>query len=156
MKGIAAKLKKHSAEIGSAAAIIGLLVAILGFCITIWQLQETRRTLQASNAYEIQRDARALIDSIVAEGELQKLLKGEELSAASKEKVKESLWQMNNFYLSIFRQGEAGGIPDDFVTSFSSDFCSFTNGKAINKLWDEMLKENAIGKSHMKMREGWC
>jgi hypothetical protein len=156
MKWIVTNLKKHSEAIGAASSIFGLVIAVAGFWITIHQIIETKRTLQASNSYEIQRDARDLVDAILEGGELQRLISGEEISSDEKNRAKGSLWRMNNFYLSVFRQFKAGGVNEELTAAFSNDFCSFYSIEAVGKLWEEMISENKIGKSHLEMKRAWC
>jgi hypothetical protein len=149
-------LKKYNDEIGSATAILGLFVGVVGFGLTIFQLSDTKRALQASNAYQIQRDARDLIDEITSSTVVQRFLNGDSLTDVESSELKRNFWKMNNFYLAVFRQGQSGGLPTDFAAMFGSDFCSFSQGKKVQELWQEMLSEKMIGKAHTDMLEVWC
>lgn len=149
-------LRDYKDEIASAGAIIGVLVGVFGFWFTIDQLKSNERTLKAANAYEIQRDARALVDEISQDAKLQKLIRGESLSELEVSDVRKLLWKMNNFYLSVFRQVEAGGVADGFKSSYRRDFCSFVKIPSIERQWLEMRKTGMVADGHAGMREAWC
>jgi hypothetical protein len=149
-------LKKHSDEIGSLAAIFGVLIGLVGFSMTIYQLWSTDRTLQATNSYQIQKDAREIISDISQDGLLSEALSGVVLDEQKQELLQRKLWRMSNFYLSVFRQHEAGGINGEFSEAFQSDFCQFVGSSLVSAEWKKMLSSNMISESHQNMRETWC
>ena len=156
MARLLALLRDRKDEIGSISAIVGVLIGFFGFFLTIQQLKSSGRTLQATNAYEIQKDARALIDEVSRDDLVQQAMSGKPLGAVDTVKLQGMLWKMQNFYLSVFRQKAAGGISTDFSSSFAADFCDFIKNPRISSDWDLMLKSGMLTKNHVKMREDWC
>jgi len=148
-------LKEYSSEITSATAICGVIVGVIGFSFTILQLIRTENTLRASNTYEVQRDARDLIEKISADARFSEFLlgRGDESYAAEFDK---KLWQMLNFYLSVYRQYKAGGITPEFSNSFKSDFCRFLTIQKVSDRWTNMNELGKISASHTDMRSKWC
>lgn len=148
-------LKDHSDAIQSAAAIVGVVVAIVGFGLTIWQLVDTNAALRASNTYDIQRDARDLVDDIQENGLVQQFANGT-LAEDKKEKAMFDVWRMYNFYLGVFRQVQAGGVSEGFAQSFGEDFCQRVRHPKFDEAWEEMAEQKRISAAHVKMREVWC
>lgn len=148
-------LKTNSEAIGSFAAIAGLIVSVLGFGLTIWQLSETSEALRASNTYNIQKDARELINEVAARKNVVALIAGN-ASEDVRTAALDDIWKMLNFYLSVYRQAEAGGISSEISKSFGKDFCQFISRKNIPEAWDEMDKSIKIDQNHKTMKDKWC
>ncbi len=148
-------LKKYKDEIGAGSSIVGLLIGFFGFYFTIYQIVETREALKAANAYEIQRDARSLIDEIEVDI-VRRAMSGEVMEKSDGEKLNDLLWKMGNFYLSVYRQAKAGGISDSFSISFQKDFCGFIKNSYISAALDDMKGQGMIGISHVEMKKDWC
>ncbi|PKA43208.1 hypothetical protein CWR43_14270 [Rhizobium sullae] len=145
----------NSNGIAAVAAIVGLFVSGAGFWFGYHQLQETSRALQASNSYSIQKDARELNEKLQENGNIDKLMSGQ-IPVDDKVRAYQDLWAMFNFYLSVFRQQQADGIPESFAKSFSADFCGFVRSPPISAAWDEMVQQKRIGNAHTTMRIQWC
>ncbi|MFA1624615.1 hypothetical protein ACDY96_17855 [Rhizobium mongolense] len=145
----------NSNGIAAVTAIVGLFVSAAGFWFGYHQLQETSRALQSSNSYSIQKDARDLNEKLQAAGSIDKLVSGQ-IAADDKVRAYHDLWTMFNFYLSVFRQQQADGVPDSFAKSFSDDFCGFVRNPPISAAWDEMVKRKLIGVPYINMRTQWC
>lgn len=149
------RLKTYSDEIASAAAIIGILVGVVGFGLTYCQLRSTSQALQAANSYQIQKDAREIIDGVAGDPKFVAFIKGAQ-EPADKDHIHGQLWKMMNFYLSVFRQSEANGLPSDFTTSFKADFCGFVARPPVALAVAEMTADGQLSQNHTKMRESWC
>lgn len=150
-----AKLKSNSDQIGAASAIVGVLVGVAGFGFTYYQLSSATGVLQATNAYEIQKDARELVDGLASDADFVAALNtgpGQSDAAAFETK----LWRMFSFYLSIYRQSTADGISKKFATSFADDFCGFIGKPVVAAEWDKMQQSGKLGDSHAEMRKAWC
>ncbi|RWL81905.1 MAG: hypothetical protein EOR67_28650 [Mesorhizobium sp.] len=148
-------LQRKSDEIQAAAAILGVVVGFIGFGATWWQLRSANNSLQASNTYTIQHDAREIAAEVLGRGLVQKLKQGT-LSADERDKAKNDFWTMLNFYLSVFRQLKAGGINDNIGAAFGQDFCQLLSEKQLSDAFDEMLAEKKISQNYVIMRETWC
>lgn len=148
-------LKTHNDPISALASILTVVVAVGGFWATWDQISKTKKALQAGNTYQIQKDGRELINSINAEGGLFLYLEGDGSEKTIK-KAKVDIWNMNNFYLSVYRQSQANGLSKEFVMQYKKDFCSFANNSKIQSLIDGLQKRNAIGQRFEAMKSDWC
>ncbi|TPJ77642.1 hypothetical protein [Mesorhizobium sp. B2-6-2] len=148
-------LKANTDESQGLGALAGVLVAIIGFGVTYSQLRSANVTLQASNAYTIQKDGRELLDTIQENGFVRNLVDGK-LKPEDQEKARFDLWKMFNFYLSVYRQSKAGGIGDEFRESYKRDFCGFVRLAQVDTEWKTMLADKSVSTEHTKMREDWC
>lgn len=132
---------------------IGALATIVGFALTVWQLNEAGTALRASNSYQIQKDSRDLIASLLDDREFRDYVDGKTpISTRSQEK----LWLMFSFYRSIFRQDEVGGLLDEYAQGIRDEFCGFLKNPPIKAGWDKLLSENRIGEGHVQMHATWC
>jgi hypothetical protein len=148
-------LKTRKDEITAGVAILAVLVNILGFWFTISQLSRATSTLQATNTYQVQKDARDVLEKILAEPEFGDAIRGK-ISADNESMVAQNLWIMFNFYLSVFRQAEANGLSPEFISSFKKDFCRFLEYPTVSAEWEKLSSEQRLGPSHEKMRREWC
>ncbi|RUV18899.1 hypothetical protein [Mesorhizobium sp. M7A.F.Ca.MR.245.00.0.0] len=148
-------LGEKSGEIQAVAAILGVVVGIVGFGATAWQLRSANYSLQASNTYTIQHDARELAAQVLSRGFVKKLRQGT-LPTEEREEAKNDFWAMLNFYLSVYRQLEAGGINEKIGDAFGQDFCQLLSEKSMAEAFDEMLAEKRITQNYVAMREAWC
>jgi hypothetical protein len=143
--------KTHADVIQAIAAIAG----VIGLAITVWQLVDTTRTLRAANTYEIQRDAREIIDKIRERGHIAKLIDGT-LPETDRDDAATDAWKMFNFYLAVFRQAKAGGVSADFKNAFEHDFCQTISLSPLSQIWDELRRRNQLSSAHDEMRAEWC
>ena len=142
-------------EIAGIAAIGGILIGLVGFGLTICQLQRANQTLQASNTYQVQKDARAILDEIKKNKKFLSAINNG-ISTENQESFLDSLWIMLNFYLSVYRQSEIEGLSPSFVDSFRRDFCQFINLKSVGEGWDKLKTDNRLANAHDEMRRKWC
>ncbi|MDG3041616.1 hypothetical protein [Roseicyclus marinus] len=149
-------LKKHSEEISAAAALLGVVIASLGFAITIHQLSLTERALRASNAYQIQSDARDLAQEMLLFTELRAAIRGEGAERELLPRMREALWRQHNFFLSVFRQSEARGLTTTVSDAFQRDFCGFVAREFVALQWEVMVRQEMLTEDHMEMRREWC
>lgn len=146
-------LKTHSEAIQAGAAIVGVCVATVGFGVTIWQLINANTALRASNAYTIQRDARDLLNEIAPN--IRRLERGS-IPEDEMDRVLFSAWKMLNFYVSVYRQVQAGGLSSEFSGSYRTDFCDWIKKPSSISAWEKMKSEKMLGQTHVAMRESWC
>ncbi|MDP6620713.1 MAG: hypothetical protein QF754_00420 [Alphaproteobacteria bacterium] len=155
-------LSDNSDTIQSAAAIATVVVGVVGFYY-LWdqlsqtkaQISQTKEIFQASNTYEIQKDVRALVGELKNEKLFREALR-DGISNKNKTVFLENLWIMLNFYLSVFRQNEMGGVTQSFIDSFKNDFCGFVKLSSVEEGWNELMRMNRLSQAHDKMRSIWC
>ena len=148
-------LKDNADQAQALGALAGILVSVIGFGAAYVQLRSANTALQASNAYSIQKDGRELLDIVQQNGFVRDLVDGK-LKPEDQQKAKFDVWKMFNFYLSVYRQSEAGGVSDEFRDSFKRDFCGFVELVPVEVEWKAMLDDKSVGTGHAKMREDWC
>ena len=148
-------LRARKDEIGAGTAILGLIIGLGGFSFTIWQLSRTTATLQAANTYQVQKDAREVLENILTNPKFAETIRGN-VAPQDKSMVEQNLWIMFNFYLSVFRQSESNGLSPEFVSSFKSDFCNFLQYPTVSEGWKQLSTEKRLGAGHDQMRKEWC
>jgi len=136
-------LKTRKDEITASTALLGLVVGVTGFSLTLWQLNRTTTTLQAANTYQVQKDARDALEHYLADPQFSEALKGN-YNTENEPTVANKLWLMFNFYLSVFRQSEAGGLSPGFASSFQADFCRFIKLPIVSEEWKKQLNQNRL------------
>jgi hypothetical protein len=132
---------------------IMVLVTVAGFGLTIWQLSAAGSALRASNSYEIQRDSRELIGSMLSDQEFRDYVGN---NGPLTQKSLDKLWLIFGFYRSIYRQQEVGGLLDEYANSIKDEFCGFVGGAPVDEGWKRLLSEKRIGDGHVQMRKTWC
>jgi hypothetical protein len=142
------------APVATCATVVGVVVSIFGFVFTYIGLKDASESLRAANTYSIQKDARYLMvelslskDFMLAIGEGP----GEDLNKGRKE-----LWKAFNFYLSVYRQAQSGGITESFSRSISRDFCDLLGRAEVSQFWDELVQVKDLGDESVRMRQEWC
>jgi len=136
-------------------SILTVFVAAGGFYATWDQISKTKEALKAGNTYQIQKDGRELINSINAEGGMFLYLEGDDSESTIKQ-AKIDVWNMNNFYLSVYRQSQANGLSEEFVKQYKKDFCVFATNVEMQELVEGLKKRNAIGQRFESMKGDWC
>jgi len=149
-------LRNREKEISGTTAIVGVLIGIIGFWATWNQLSRTEETLRAANTYQIQKDAREIVSDLSKSEALQNAISSGIIKDDSKSEIIRDIWLMFNFYLSVYRQDEAGGLSSSFIDSFKKDFCGFISKKIISDTWDVLSKEGKLSDGHADMRRKWC
>lgn len=91
-------------SIGAGAAIVGVFVGLAGFTLTIWQLNQANRTLEAANAYEIQKYAQKIINAVRDNRDFREAMSGEERNDERLNAFRDEMWLLLNFHLSVYRQ----------------------------------------------------
>lgn len=130
------------------------VIACFGFLATVFQLRETTTALKASTAYEIQKDARELVESVRSHPDFMALYEGGQ--PKDRKQALLDVWLLINFHLSVFRQAQAGGLSADFSQAFATDFCDYLKRKPISEAWNELTLLGQITEPQKKMREAWC
>lgn len=148
-------LRTNVDPVTSLAAIVGVAVSIIGFGATIYQLSSTATALRATNTYQIQKDGREL-DDVLQKDAAYLAVKQNKATPEQQVAAEYSVWKSLNFYLSVFRQVDAGGVSSEFSDSLAKDFCDFVKVPAVDNAWKDMMKNNNIGEPHKVMREKWC
>jgi hypothetical protein len=156
MEGARVKLPEElrSQPIMAGGTALLALIACFGFLATIVQLRETTTALKASTAYEIQKDARELVEDLRSHPDFAALYEGAQ--PKDRKQALLDVWLMINFHLSVFRQSEADGLSADFSKTFAADFCEFVMRKPIAEAWEELTLLGQITEPQKRMRSVWC
>jgi hypothetical protein len=142
-------------------AVLGFAVGILGFILTFNQFVNTINTLQATNAYAIQKDARDLALALQNDPSYKDYVldhnPNKEYSDAVRADAYRAVGRFFNFYLSVFRQYEVGGISQKMADSFGRDFCGTMKSQKTQATLVEFWRLNlASNPDYERMRHAWC
>ncbi len=147
-------LKNNEAQIGIILALLSAVIAGGGFYAAWWQLSRTEQTLRAANTYQVQKDAREILDKLTADKAFRTAVaSGQGLSDPA---VSDKIWLMLNFYQAVYRQAIANGLSPEFVRSFKLDFCKFVGLPAIDAFWKKLEADHGLSESQIAMRKEWC
>jgi hypothetical protein len=139
---------------------LSFAAGLIGLTFTIYQISATNSTLQATNAYNIQKDARELITTLakdpafseyVINFDPQKSYPPDIVRSANR-----NIGLLINFYLGVFRQYKAGGIAKSLAASFGNDFCDDIIKKVppVARYFRELAADK---RSEIKeMEDAWC
>ncbi len=149
-------IKTNREMVDSLVGVATLAIAVIGFGLTVHQLSLTQRALKAANAYQIQTDARELVESIQASGALEHGFLDDDTTGEKYEILSNKLWIVFNFYLAVYRQAENKGVTSEFAESFRTDFCAFVKREIVELSWKEMSENRQLGAAHEGMKDDWC
>ena len=153
---------------GVAVATVGFIVAGVGLTFTAIQVETTGKTLQATNAYQIQKDARDLAGNLSGESldavgatpiKLREYLSEYTPDSFSKydKSAAPKLAEIFNFYLAVYRQYENSGIAPQFASAFGRDFCDFFKLPGATHYWQLRSESNDPPDHEMQgMKNAWC
>jgi hypothetical protein len=146
----------HKDTIGGLAFIGG----VVGISATLVQISNTNTTLQATNAYAIQKDARELTIALQNDVSFRDyVLRNEPNKPYAPELIldaKRGIGRLINFYLSVFRQYNAGGIAKGIAKSFGNDFCGTLRIKIVEDYWNSQIAAGVFTSEHAEMKNAWC
>jgi len=160
--------KDAIAAAGVAVTTVGFLATAIGLGMTVCQIKSTRNTLQATNAYQIQKDARELASKLRAEDldakDAPSLKLGEYMRGYVPDKFDKydpaaapQIAQVFNFYLAVYRQSKNAGVTKQFAQAFGTDFCGLYNLPGIRHYWNARVKSAAPPSQEMQeMKNAWC
>lgn len=139
-------------------AVVGFIVGIAGFILTYRQFVNTIITLQATNAYAIQKDARDLSLALQSDPSYRDYvlehIPNKQYSEAVRADAHRGIGRALNFYLGVFRQYEAGGISKKMADSFGRDFCGTMKSQTtLAEYWTQNLASNP---DYERMGHAWC
>jgi len=138
---------------------LGFVGAVVGITLTINQISNANRTLQATNAYNIQKDARELTVALQNDPAFRDYIlqfdSTKNYSESVRADAQRGLGRLFNFYLSVFRQYNAGGISSKMAASFGSDFCDAIKSQpVIAEYWNTRFLKSSTESREMK--DAWC
>jgi hypothetical protein len=136
---------------------LSFAAGLIGLAFTAYQIHNTNLTLQATNAYAIQKDARELTSSLQDDDAFRDyILRHDPKKQYSQQIIADAqrgLGRLMNFYLSVFRQYKAGGISSGLDESFAKDFCEIMRNPIVGEYWQKSLADNA---EHAGLKHAWC
>lgn len=142
------------AHLANAIALSSAFIAALGFGAAWWQLSRTEQTLRAANTYQVQKDAREIIDKLIADGNFRSAINSG--NPLSDQDMADKVVLMLSFYKSVYRQAKSDGLTDEFVDAYKVDFCKFVRKPTIDAFWKKLETGNELLESEIAMRKEWC
>jgi hypothetical protein len=141
--------------------ITGLSFAagLIGLCFTIYQISNTNNTLQATNAYTIQKDARELTTALTKDVAFSDYVlnfdPNKKYPANVVGDANRSIGLLINFYLGVFRQYKAGGITKSLAASFGRDFCDVVKrSPPVDAYFKATVSANKF--ELKELQDDWC
>lgn len=134
---------------------LAFVAGLIGLGFTIYQIHNTNETLQATNAYSIQKDARELVTALQNDKAFRQyvLENDPNASPAVIADAQRDIGRLLNFYLSVYRQYRASGISTLLAESFARDFCGVMKNPIIAEYWKARLAESTELK---ELKNAWC
>lgn len=160
--------KDTISAVGVAIAAVGFVATTIALALTSCQIRESRVVLQSTNAYQIQKDARELVETLleqtIALNKTDSIKFKDYLASSSQDTIRKyeqeavhAIGQMFNFYLSVYRQSKNKGISPDFAKAFAADFCQVYKTPSVQNYWmGRVQSRNPPSKSLQEMRNDWC
>jgi hypothetical protein len=136
---------------------LAFIAGLIGLGVTISQIHNTNVTLQATNAYAIQKDARDLVSELQNDVAFREYVlendPNKQYAASTVTEAKRDVGRLLNFYLSVYRQYKAGGISSLLAESFGKDFCGVMKNPIITGYWKANLETSP---EHAELKHAWC
>jgi hypothetical protein len=136
---------------------LAFVAGLVGLAVTISQIHNTNVTLQATNAYTIQKDARELVTKLQEDQPFREYVlendPNKHYPESTIDQARRDIGRLLNFYLSVYRQRKAGGISSLLSDSFAKDFCQTVKIPIIWEYWKTQLKDNP---EHAELKDAWC
>jgi hypothetical protein len=145
-------LQKYDKAIGACAAIastIGIFIAAFALFATNTQIEDSRKALEATTVFNIQKDARELLRDIHQTPGLYEYIAGDELpeNAASDvaTKAQSKMSELVQFYSVVFNQHRGGVITEKYWDTFANEMCGFIRLPIATKFWKEEVVPGEYG-----------
>jgi hypothetical protein len=145
-------LKKYDKEIGAGAAIastIGIFIAAFGLFATNTQIADSRKALEATTVFNIQKDARELLRDLHQTPGLYEYIAGDELPENAAPdlptKAQSKMSELVQFYSVVFNQHRGGVITGKYWETFANEICGFIRLPIAAKFWKEEVVPGEYG-----------
>ncbi|UGX94290.1 hypothetical protein G6321_00053655 [Bradyrhizobium barranii subsp. barranii] len=139
---------------------LSFIAGLIGLGFTIYQVGKTNSTLQATNGYAIQKDAREMIGTLRGEKAFSDYVlrfdPNKQYSDEIKNEANRSIALLLNFYLAVFRQYKAGGITDSLALSFGKDFCDDVINKSVPIKNFFIARASEKHDDFRELKNAWC
>jgi hypothetical protein len=128
--------------------IVGLAaMATLGaFCVTMYQVIETRQQIRANFSYHIHKDGREIRKSI--DNEIINILKSpdpkQEYFKDRIEKAQNIIRELLMYYVAAYHQKSYGNITENEWGYMEKEFCNFLSYYQVEKYWKERIANNEL------------
>jgi len=146
LKAVLEFLGKYEKEIGAVAAVagtIGIFIAAIGLFATKAQIEDSRKALEATTVFNIQKDARELLRDLHQTPGVYEYIAGNILpdNAASDvaTKAESRMIELVQFYSAVFNQHRDGVITEKYWCTFANEICGFISSPVVSKFWNEKV-----------------
>lgn len=139
-------LRKYEKEIGTVAAVastIGIIFAAVGLFGTKAQIEDSRKALEATTVYNIQKDAREMLKEFNQMPDVFDYITAEKLpvdpSSDIAKKANFKITEVIQFYSGVFNQHRDGVITGKYWDTFENEICRFIGLPVVSKFWEERV-----------------
>jgi len=127
-------------------AIAGIATAV-GVLLAAISLKSSERQVEATTVYNIQKDARDLLEKIRNDPEVFDYLRSynetNSYSSNVVQKAQTDVVLIIQFYSSVYNQHRDGILSDKFWQPFSEEMCDFIRSPVVAKFWT-----NSVDRGH--------
>lgn len=126
-KAICAWLTRNKDVISALTALVGVPLGLIGLFITIHQLGDAKRQLEAATIFSIQTEGRNLLKELQTDPALYKYMlnPAEHASLSPEDKKKGNVYvaRILQYFSTIAIQKRAGNISEAFWPAFEEEIC---------------------------------
>lgn len=148
-------LREYEKEIGAAAAIastIGIFLAAIGLLGTKAQIEDSRRAVEATTVYNMQKDAREVLKELNQTPQVRDYIIGASNNLGDPPAQAESkITEIIQFYSAVYNQYRDGIITEKYWTTFENEICGFVQFPAVAKFWKEKVVPGKYGDGFKKL-----
>lgn len=146
-------LKEYEKQIGTVAAVastLGIILAAVGLFWTKAQIEDSRKALEATTVYNIQKDAREVLKdlnqtpdvySYITEGKLP-----ENPSPDFSTKAESKIAELIQFYSGVFNQHRNEVITGKYWDTFAEEICGFIQFPVVSEFWKKRAADGRYSK----------
>lgn len=146
-------LKNYGTEIGTVAAVastIGIIFAAIGLFATRAQIEDSRKALEATTVYNIQKDAREMLKDLhQTPPEVSAYIAAEKLPENPAPdlvtKAEFKITEVIQFYSAVFNQHRDGVVTGKYWDTFAKEICKFVRLPVVSKFWQERVVHGTYG-----------
>ena len=144
LRAIGAFCTKHEKLFAALSAI----ATALAFAVAAWQFYETRKALEASTVYQLQRDGRELFRTLIADSQpafnyIYNSKKGDRPPPEVAWKVETAITAIIHYFSSVMNQRRNEVISDRYWPQFDDEMCRFIWHPPVTDFWVNRVQKGS-------------
>lgn len=148
-------LKKSLDEYEKLLVGLASIATVVALVFAAFQLQQAQKNLEASIVYQVQRDGRALLETLFrSDPQVGEFIFGSgKGDKAVETKADLALMEMIQYYTAVFNQHRNGVISDKYWDTFDTEMCRTIVKPKVTEFWVQKVRTGSYSPEFKKWGE---